>query len=644
VAKSSSTGLHFLLETGGIHSVSGKTGARAQQTAVEILELIARRFGEGSEMRSSNLSCPSEAMSAPHKALRSLALLSAMAFTFCSATITSAQTRPPALFFSDLDSGPNAGGESVSGVAGAYVTLYGNYLGSSQGSSTVTWNGINCLRVVGPVGTYGGWGMPYLWYQKLIVQLGSGCTLGTGNFVVTTPNGASNGIPFTVRSGHIYFASTIGNDSTGTGSFANPWASIRKGVSSLSAGDTVYAMNGLKQTGTGAYSDVMDWDTQGTPGNPVALVAYPGATATVTATSTDFAIRCNSGYSTSICQYSTIAGMTLLNVNGTFALGIQYGGANNWRIIANDMSCPHENGQDGCFHASQGGPWYFYGNYIHDMSSLNAGPTSSKQSHSVYFTTDSNHVWVGWNKWYNNYTCRDLQFHSSPTGGGDGLNQYDLHVHDNFFDGQRCDAINFATIDPSKGPVEAYNNLIINVGRGPASNDGDSEAYAAIYSPNITNTGSPGSGTFNIYNNTFWNDSTGNPFGTTGVLETIGSNMTMNAVNNLVYAPSGVAYVSKVSGGIITGSNNLWFGNGGSPSGFTSNINSDPLFANTSNKDFHLQALSLAIGAGSITTVPTYDHDGLIRPAPPSIGAYEYFSGAVVQKPNPPTNLSISVQ
>jgi len=167
---------------------------------------------------------------------------------------------------------------------------------------------------------------------------------------------------------------------------------------------------------------------------------------------------------------------------------------------------------------------------------------------------------------------------------------------------------------------------------------------AAIYSPNITNTGASGSGTIKIYNNTFWNNSTRNPFGTTGVLEIQGSNMTMNAVNNLVYAPSGVAYISKGGGGIITGSNNLWFGNGASPSGLTSSINLDPLFVNASNKDFHLQALSLAIGAGSITTVPTRDNDGLIRPVPPSIGAFEYFSGTVVQRPNPPTNLLVSVQ
>src|SRR5579884_782530 len=57
-----------------------------------------------------------------------------------------AMAQAPRLFFTDLDSGPNAGGENVNGFAGAYVTLYGNFFGSSQGSSTVTWNGLNCLR------------------------------------------------------------------------------------------------------------------------------------------------------------------------------------------------------------------------------------------------------------------------------------------------------------------------------------------------------------------------------------------------------------------------------------------------------------------------------------------------------------------
>src|SRR5437660_12798186 len=90
-----------------------------------------------------------------------------------------AQSAAPVLFFSDLDSGPNAGGESVSGFSGAYVTLYGNFFGSAQGSSPVTLNGQNCLRVLPAVGNYSGWGSSSLWYQKIIVQLGSACTVGS---------------------------------------------------------------------------------------------------------------------------------------------------------------------------------------------------------------------------------------------------------------------------------------------------------------------------------------------------------------------------------------------------------------------------------------------------------------------------------
>src|SRR5882672_7649400 len=129
-------------------------------------------------------------------------------------SLAAAQQSPPALFFSDLSSGPNSGGETVSGFSGAYVTLYGNLFGSSQGSSAVTWNGQNCLRVVS-------WGGARLWYQKIVVQVGANCTAGSGNFVVTVGGAASNGLPFSVNSGSIYFVSTSGNDSN-NGSFTSP--------------------------------------------------------------------------------------------------------------------------------------------------------------------------------------------------------------------------------------------------------------------------------------------------------------------------------------------------------------------------------------------------------------------------------------
>src|ERR1700741_843560 len=146
--------------------------------------------------------------------IRRWSILLLAVLLFGGASALRAQNQPPALLFSDLDSAPNSGGESVNGVSGAYVTLYGNFLGSSQGTSTVPWNGLNCLRVLPPTGSYTGWGMAHLWFQEIVVQISSTCTPGTGNFVVTTANGSSNGLPFTVRSSaNIYCISTTGNDS-----------------------------------------------------------------------------------------------------------------------------------------------------------------------------------------------------------------------------------------------------------------------------------------------------------------------------------------------------------------------------------------------------------------------------------------------
>src|SRR5580698_7280895 len=91
----------------------------------------------------------------------------------------------PILFYTDLTSGPKFGGQNN---AGAFVTIYGRNFGGTRGSSSVTINGRSA-------GSYA------LWTDtKIAVQLGTGAS--TGNIVVTTPAGASNGSPFTVRPGH----------------------------------------------------------------------------------------------------------------------------------------------------------------------------------------------------------------------------------------------------------------------------------------------------------------------------------------------------------------------------------------------------------------------------------------------------------
>src|SRR5580765_2200340 len=50
----------------------------------------------------------------------------------------SAQNTPPRIFFSDLESGPNTGGQNNHGV---WVTIWGKGFGTERGKSTVTVGG-----------------------------------------------------------------------------------------------------------------------------------------------------------------------------------------------------------------------------------------------------------------------------------------------------------------------------------------------------------------------------------------------------------------------------------------------------------------------------------------------------------------------
>ena len=79
-----------------------------------------------------------------------------------SAAFVCAQAAPPRIFFSDLESGPNSGGQSNNGV---WVTIWGRGFGATQGTATVAVGG-------GAVASYP------LWSDgKIIFQLGAGARI-----------------------------------------------------------------------------------------------------------------------------------------------------------------------------------------------------------------------------------------------------------------------------------------------------------------------------------------------------------------------------------------------------------------------------------------------------------------------------------
>ncbi len=561
-----------------------------------------------------------------------------------SAAFMSGQTAPPRIFFSDLESGPNTGGQNNNGV---WVTIWGKGFGATQGTGTVTIGG-------GAAANYP------LWSDgKIIFQLGVAAK--TGSIIVNVPGvGASNSLPFTVRAGNIFFVATTGNDAN-TGSFTSPWQTIPKAKNTIAAGDTAYIEDGVSQTSEDNFTAYLSMDNNGASNSgtavaPKALIAYPNATATIgVAGGLHYGIRTpNIGTDE---DYWVISQLHI--VGGTQAMDL---GGTGWRIIGNEMQCPGADDQVGCFEMSGGNQVKFYGNEVH-----NAGinPTSSKFYHAVYFSTDSNHVDVGWNHIHDNFTCRALQFHSSPLctpacGATDttGFNQFDLHVHDNLIHGDNCNGINFATVDPSKGTVEAYNNVVYNVGRMDPLQLGAS--FSCIYLANITNNGAAGGGTVNVFNNTLSDcaaNNSANAQGSRGAFGVAGGASTtliLNLHNNIAYQLAGEIYIDG-SLGQITGDKNLWFGLGSGPAQTTNNFNADPVFANRAIGDYHLLTGSPAINTG-LTIVPNNpfepnpgptidtDKDGVLRAqgAGFDLGAYEFFSGTTT-RPNPPTNVRAAV-
>jgi hypothetical protein len=585
-------------------------------------------------------------------------------------------------------------------------------------------------------------GSPYHpgYYAKACVQVSHLTPSGTTTIILTTANGSSNALPFTVRSGNILWVATAGNDESGNGSFAAPYQTISKCQSKMAAGDI--CLLGQSSSDSFSLSKVgHNWASgepntasigvmlsrSGTAGKPMALVAYPGSTVTVDLHGIQFgrAIQSYSSGSSDVTWW-TIAGMTFNS--DSFAVEFTRGGY--IRFVDNDVTCTGS----GCTGSSAGfttagytgtnitfgpspaggnggvGYLYVYGNRFHDIgchettnyaTNTNAcwwrapvggdhlsssgtkvtftklSPTSgsvieittganagqmrrisdcnssmttcqldtpfvpdvtsklswqfrfqapTKEYHNVYFSTNTNHVWFGWNTVYGSgMACRGVQFNSTS-----GAPQYDLHVHDNFIHDTVCDGIDFASVNPSIGPVEAYNNVIYNAGIGPDPPDGPAN-YTCIYSAGGGDAlGAGGSGDLQVYNNTMYNcgDNNGAEYhsdrGAIAADKGKAPDLTMALTNNIIVQSSGIPYVSSSSKGAITGASNDCFGTGEScPAAFDkSSLSVYPIFVNVGDANFHLQGSIAAAGALSSTPASATNLDGVSRSTPLSLGAY----------------------
>jgi hypothetical protein len=422
-----------------------------------------------------------------------------------------------------------------------------------------------------------------------------------------------------VRAGNIYFVTSSGSDGA-DGSYATPWQTIPKAKDSVAAGDIAYigtsAGDSVSQTTLYNYNAALsveynDGTNSGTADAPKALVAYPGATALV---------GVESGIERGILvpaitgsfDYWVIAGFTVRGEVEAFDLE---GENTGWRLVGNDISCPNGSGLSGCV---TGDPdqLKFYGNVVHDAAGNVADADISKYYHGIYF--GSNHIELGWNVVRDGKTCRGIQFHDS-----NGPAEYGLSVHDNVIHGTTCDGLNFATVDPSQGPVQAFDNVIYRVGNGPDPSDGSSD-YAGIYVANIHYTGPTESGNVEIFNNTLV-DCGSRGTGSAGAIAVAAGGVGAKLDDNVIVAVGSESYFSNdTDSSKLTGSNNLFFGAGNAPSALAGSVSADPMFVDQAGYDFRSKPGSPAIDAG-IATGATTDFDGVPRPQGGAfdIGAFE---------------------
>ena len=469
--------------------------------------------------------------------------------------------------------------------------------GATRGSSTLTIGGAQPAAYL-------------LWSDnKISFQVGNSAV--TGNIVVNVAGvGASNAMPFTVRSGRIFFVAPGGSDAN-AGSFTAPWATVRHAKNTAAAGDTIYLMNGVNETGLDGSSATLAIAKSGSSGLPIAMIAYPGASATIgSATGQKYGLR-----TTVASSYWVLAG---INLRGAFS-ALTVANSSNWRVISNDISCPNGSGTGACVAFSGGQNLSLYRNHIHDNGSTTSA--SIKLYQAVQFDSGANGIDFGWNEIANTRSCRALQFYSDTTP------LFNLTVRNNSIHDSRCDGINFATIDPAQGVVKAYNNVIYRAGTGPAP--GGVEAnYACI------NVGGSGSAPVQLTGNTLY-DCGRRANADSGA---VSASVAVVLTNNIVDSIAGESYTAPNSSlANFSGKNNLFFGDGASPSFSTASISADPRFVDVNSNNFQLQQGSPAIDTGANDGI-SRDIVQTVRPlgAAYDIGAYE-FAGSIAPPPPTPT-------
>lgn len=563
----------------------------------------------------------------------------------------------PSLNFSDITQGPKTGLNDGYGD-GAIVTIWGNRLGDTQGSSTISvcgttpahiyyWKDADGTLPGGPANLY-----EYHQMQEIAFSIPSSCTDGQTTIAVTVDGETSNTLPFTIRAGSIYHVKATG-DNSADGSFSNPWESVSEAnngaVAQMATGDIVYVHDGVQDVNTDTTTDkvagVLLKGLSGSASAMSALVAYPNAS--ILARGTNYGFRAYQ-YLTNVATHIVISKWSIEGGNDDVS-NSSYGLETNpyGRIVANNITAitsTSVQGQQGaiCGNAYGGADNVsgvkIYGNEVHDWGEDN----TAKLEHTTYLTNRSGDTAVaawewGWNYLHDNGAKSGIHNYDENIGGGDcGGVTGTVKIHDNVVMNQRNEGIDWigATTNDTytcfTNNVEIYNNLLINTGIGPDGIDPTSGSTGYYALPMGIRVGGYGmQGNVKIYNNTIVG--AGNSYNadetTVGAIR-VDDTVTIGTVeirNNIIVNDLDLPFIEGADNTQVTIDNNLYYYSSGTatyaivPSEDTSAVNSDPLLSNS----YIPQTGSMAIATGlDLSSVLSTDILQFERSDPWAIGAF----------------------
>jgi hypothetical protein len=576
-------------------------------------------------------------------------------FGACGIDVVSAAANTPTILYTDITSGPMTGGENNKGV---WLSVFGMNFGSNQANVTVSVGGAS-TQTFKVFGTSRG----RQDIEQITIQLGDlmGATLsnGTAYTVGVTVSGVAadnpNSLQFTPNPGNIWFISPTGNDTTGDGSFANPYLTAQNsnvntgdasgqcldatadGDSFANAGAWKYMHRGdVMVLRGGTYTTVgkdnfflrvqnrrgsLPTGTAGT--GPLTIMGYPGETPYIDRSlSSDYDGAPGGGISSADSArqangcgaYVTITNVKIESGRSEGPMTTQAGYLNpfdsHWRVVNNEMSgvtCSYNTLCRGAGVSGSGAGNFYFGNYIHNMDDKPDASTND-ENHGFYLD-GGGQTEIAFN-WIKDITHGNgIQTYSSS-----GTDITDVSFHHNIINGTSKHCFNVA--DGSTTGFVYYDNVAMNCGKAGLRFNTTGLSGMKFYNNTIFNVGA-----------SYW--ALGNDW-----------NLPSGALdfrNNIIVPNGSKAYMSGsvgFTGATGTYTNNLWYGGTGTVLG-TSNQTTDPLFVSmtSGSEDLSIQSSSPAIdtGTSAVSATVTNDYDFVIaRPQGSAydIGAYEYVSGA----------------